>query len=778
MTPRRWTRLAAATSLLAVGLVGALAIWRYSTGFSELPAPREPERVSAFSHDDFVGAERCASCHVSEYAVWKRSTHGRAGGTPSTETVIARFGGQAIVFANGRVIPRVRAGVYEFVVEQRGDPTRTFRVDGVVGGGHIYGGGTQGFLTRYQDGTLRFLPFEWSRQSDTWFCNTNSRSGRGWAPITRATRIEDCGDWPPVRVLGDNARFANCQSCHASQVTLVLDTIRRGYDTRFTSLTINCESCHGPGRRHVQLATTGAIGTSADVGFAALDALDKDASSGICYQCHAVKDRLRDGFVSGEKLATYYSTKFPLLGDRPLTPDGRVRTFAYQEGQQYSDCYLNGGMTCTSCHDPHSQTYRTVTGERLRDRFDDRQCTSCHTSKADDPQAHTKHRAASLRCTSCHMPARQEPATRATASTGRVVMYARSDHSISIPRPALDSTLGLVSACSACHQAMPVAQQQRHIRTWWGDIKPMPMGVASQLSALAQPSGSESSALWLADTASSASNTFAQFAGVSRFLETQVRPDGGLDAAAGMRLRAMAGSHDVDARAAALAALHLASGSNRGTRRTLASALRAEGDHDLAVRSRWALALGYMGDQFAAKGDLAAALTAYGRALDVRPSSAALLMSRANAQRDAGDVRGAITSYQSSLAIDRSNSLAWVNFGIALATAGDSAAAVTALTNATTLDPSEPLAWFNLGNIAFVRSDLARASEMYRKATDADPGLALAHFQLARIDILQKDLGRGLADLRRGLAFDSSDATARDMANRLERVLRTGTGRP
>ena len=40
------------------------------------------------------------------------------------------------------------------------------------------------------------------------------------------------------------------------------------------------------------------------------------------------------------------------------------------------------------------------------------------------------------------------------------------------------------------------------------------------------------------------------------------------------------------------------------------------------------------------------------------------------------------------------------------------------------------------------------------------------------------DLGRGLADLRRGLAFDSSDATARDMANRLERVLRTGTGRP
>ena len=144
---------------------------------------------------------------------------------------------------------------------------------------------------------------------------------------------------------------------------------------------------------------------------------------------------------------------------------------------------------------------------------------------------------------------------------------------------------------------------------------------------------------------------------------------GGLDAAADMRLHALARSHDVDVRAAALAALHLASGSERGTRRMLASALRAEGDHDLAVRSRWAIALGYMGDRFAATGDPAAALTAYDRALDVRPSSPALLMSRANAQRDAGDLTGAIASYQSSLAIDRSNSLAWVNFGIALATA-------------------------------------------------------------------------------------------------------------
>jgi tetratricopeptide (TPR) repeat protein len=773
--PGRRVGIAAAVVTTVALLV--FAAWSSFRRPIQLPAPREAAQASTLSPGDFVGAERCAQCHVAEYDVWAASTHGRAGGAPSSRTVVAPFGRGAIVFANARVTPRVRAGAYEFVVERAGDPTRVIRVVGVLGAARIYGGGTQGFLTREDDGTIRFLPFEWSRQAASWFCNTNSRSGNGWTPITPTMRIEECADWPPARVIGDHQRFTNCQSCHASQATLVLDTVTRRYETHFTSLAINCESCHGPGRRHVELATSGAIQTSADIGMAALDTRDKDGSSGVCYQCHALKDRLRDGFVSGEQLSAYYSTKFPLLGDRSLTPDGRVRTFAYQEGQQYSDCYLNGGMACTSCHDPHTQTYRTVTGETLRDRFDDRQCTSCHLSKAADPPAHTKHASASVRCTSCHMPERQEPATRAVSSHARVVMYARSDHTISIPRPAVDSALGLVSACSACHAAMSLTQQERQIRAWWGEIKPMPPVVAAQVAAEAHASTVDASAVFLADTASSTRNTFAQFAGVSRFLETQARPDAGLEPAIQQRLRAMAASTDVDVRAAALAALHLAAGSERGTRRALAAALRAEGDHDLALRSRWALALGYMGDRYVATGDLGSALIAYGRALDVRPSHAALLMSRANAQRDGGDLTGAIASYQSSLAIDQSNSLAWVNFGIALSAAGDTAAAITAFMNATTVDPSEPLGWFNLGNIAFVRGSLARADSLYQRAAVLNPSIAQAQFQLARVRLMSKDYRSALSYLRRGLAFDSSDAAARqaaaDLAHRLERFAPT-----
>jgi tetratricopeptide (TPR) repeat protein len=773
----RWKRVGATAGFVVVALVASLTLWTYFAAPIVFPAPRV-DNTQAVTHADFVGAERCASCHTAEYSVWKRSTHGRAGGPASADQVIASFNKEVIRFADARVIPRIRGGVYEFVVLQRDEPPRTFRIDGVIGGGHIHGGGTQGFVTKLDDGTMRFLPFEWSRQGRTWFCNTNSRAGRGWTPITPATRLAECGDWPPVRVLGDVPRYANCQSCHASQASVSLDTVTHTYKTQVSSLDINCESCHGPGRRHVELAERGAVPNTSDVGFASppLAALDKDASSRMCYQCHAVKDQLRDGFLSGDSLHNYYSTKFPLLGDRPLFPDGRVRTFAYQEGQQYSDCYLNGGVTCVSCHDPHSQGYRTVSGEPLSGRFDDKQCTSCHASKADEPSKHTHH-LSPIACTSCHMPLRQEPDTRTANSryaNAAVVQYKRSDHTISIPRPALDASLGLVSACAECHATMSTAQQERQIHEWWGDVKPIAPVVAAQLRLATGQSESTAADMLLGETGVNDAHAFARFAGVARFLETYVKADAGADQRVGRRLEQLARSPDDDIRAVALAALHLANGGDRATRRTLARALRAAGSRGASLRSRWALALGFMGDRYAADGNLADAVAAYQRALEVRPTSARLFLSLANAQRDAGDLHAAIASYRQSTALDAGAPIAWVNFGIALAAAGDTAGAISALNRAATLDPSEPLTWFNLGNIMLVRGDLPSAAAMYGKTAALDPSIALAHFQLARVDLLMKDYQAALADLRRGLAFDSSDVSARQMAAELRRLV---TGR-
>src|SRR5213593_757559 len=92
--------------LIAGVVIGRVA---YNRAGSHLvfPAPGPPEADTAVSQADFVGAEACASCHASEYAAWKRSTHGVAGGPPSPERVKGPFDGRPLRFRDAVVTPSV-----------------------------------------------------------------------------------------------------------------------------------------------------------------------------------------------------------------------------------------------------------------------------------------------------------------------------------------------------------------------------------------------------------------------------------------------------------------------------------------------------------------------------------------------------------------------------------------------------------------------------------------------------------------------------------------------
>ena len=292
-------------------------------------------------------------------------------------------------------------------------------------------------------------------------------------------KLTDCGDWPPVRILGTDDRFANCQSCHGSQIEVRYEQDDGQYRTSWTGLDINCESCHGPAADHVAAARAGFA--DGDVRLTSLSTIDKDASVLVCLQCHALKRRLEPGYLPGRDLETHFSLKAPLVGDRPYTPDGRVRTFAYQQTHYYSSCYYAGSMTCVDCHAPHGQGYRDQNGTPLQSPFDDGQCTGCHASKTAD--AHTFHAPESdgARCVSCHMPYLQQPVL------GDDVTYGRSDHSISIPRPELDEEYGLTGACAQCHQDRPAAELQQEIVGLWGSVKPLPAVVQALREAELDP---------------------------------------------------------------------------------------------------------------------------------------------------------------------------------------------------------------------------------------------------------------------------------------------------
>src|SRR5205085_8570006 len=96
MKRRGGKRIGAIASLVIVVILAAVAVARYFAGPVAFPAPRQLEPATPVSHADFVGADRCASCHVAEYAGWKGSTHGRAGGVPAPDLVLASFTGKEI----------------------------------------------------------------------------------------------------------------------------------------------------------------------------------------------------------------------------------------------------------------------------------------------------------------------------------------------------------------------------------------------------------------------------------------------------------------------------------------------------------------------------------------------------------------------------------------------------------------------------------------------------------------------------------------------------------
>jgi tetratricopeptide (TPR) repeat protein len=749
-----------------------------------LPAPKDSSVPRATSVADFAGSERCASCHATQYAAWRGSTHGKAGGAPGDVRVIAPFNGTPIRFRDAAVIPAAAGRSYTFTVRQQGRPDRTFRVDGVVGGGHMEGGGTQGFVSKFPDGTWRFLPFDWSRQDATWFCNTGSRAGHGWVRITPDLALADCGDWPPQRILGDEPRFANCQGCHGSQIDVRLDTVAKHWDTQVASLSINCESCHGPAKRHVDLMTVAAARSggavrqvnvagsaqgTGDIGLRPLATLGKDQSLEVCFQCHALKSQIAKHYLPGPSPATFYALRLAQLGDAALLPDGRTRTFAYQEGHLSSPCYFKGGMTCTSCHDPHSQGYRDVYGAPLVGRFDDRQCTSCHASKAENPAAHTKHLPASAgsRCTICHMPYLQQQ------EVGSAIRYTRSDHTISIPRPAFDSSQGLTGACKGCHADRSVAALDAQVKTWYGTLAPQDPAIVGVAQAANARDRGEAARLLLAPTSR---HTSAVFAGLAKFVERWIEPDmPGLETDVSTRLRALATHADPDVRATALAALHFARGRDRDTRRFLSVALGSLSPTDDAkVRGRWSLVLGFLADSLLAHGNPAAAVTTYRKALEITPRAPALYLNLGLAQVQAGDAAGAVESYRRSLALDGAQPLVLVNLGIALESRGDAGGAEQAYRRATALDPNESLAWFNLGNVYLKRNDAAAAIPLYERATSLDPSLAPGFFYLADAYARTGDLRRALDAVRRGIEFDPRNAEARSVEERLKGAVGDG----
>jgi len=314
------------------------------------------------SSNGYVGNQVCAACHSAIFNSYAKTPMAHASGTAVENFIPADF-----VHKKSGVHYRIYAdeGKVWLSFERPNDP-------GVRGKRELLyyiGSGRRGRSYLFAvDGFLFESPVNWYTDRQVW----------DMAPAYgNASEI-------PMNL----PAFTSCLHCHVSGMQPPVQGTENRYPVPLFSYSgVTCERCHGPGAAHTK---GGSI-----VNPAKLDATRRDA---VCMQCHlegkaAIERPGRHiyDFQPGQQLSDYI--RYFVFADQQTHGLGAVSQF---EELAQSVCKKKSGesMSCTSCHDPHSEPSAAERVSYYRQK-----CLACHGGKLG-----TTHHADQPDCTSCHMP--------------------------------------------------------------------------------------------------------------------------------------------------------------------------------------------------------------------------------------------------------------------------------------------------------------------------------------------------------------------------------------
>lgn len=164
--------------------------------------------------------------------------------------------------------------------------------------------------------------------------------------------------------------------------------------------------------------------------------------------------------------------------------------------------------------------------------------------------------------------------------------------------------------------------------------------------------------------------------------------------------------------------------------------------------------LGYAAHQ---RGDLAAAVPLYERALRSNPQFADAYTNLATALYQKGELTAAIANFEKALTLAPDDGVTLSNLGLALDKAGRPNEAIERYAAAINLTRS-PYAALNLGNLLIARGDMAGAERAFRLATTVLPRMVQAWERLGFLYLQTADAVRAEAAFRQALAVDSQVA--------------------
>jgi len=382
--------------------------------------------LTSIHKDGYVGDSQCVSCHKKAFETWKGSDHDLAMQEATEETVLGNFNDVNLTLDGiAYFFTKVDSNFIVYVTEIDGSENEylisyTFGVNPL-----------QQYLIDFDNGKKQVLRVTWDVLKKQWY---HQYSGDEFDPHDWMHWTQSSQNWNTM-----------CAECHSTnlQKNYIIDEDR--FNTTYSLINVNCESCHGPAEKHLNWANS--IQDSTHIDKFILKGKSQFSQMNMCAPCHSRRTKLTQNYVPG----THFEDQYLLqnLSEEFYHGDGQIDSEDYVYGSFLQSKMYHNDVTCTDCHDPHSLKLKEV-GNNL--------CMQCHEPKYNQPSHHFHSTdSQGAQCINCHM----------TGVTYMGVDY-RRDHSFRVPRPDQSVTYGTPNACNTCHTEKSNKWAANKVVEWYG----------------------------------------------------------------------------------------------------------------------------------------------------------------------------------------------------------------------------------------------------------------------------------------------------------------------
>jgi len=363
----------------------------------------------------YVGSEACKSCHANEHLEWTGSHHYMAMLPANDTTVEGNFNNVSLT-ADG-VTSRFFKKEGKFIINTQGEDGANHDYEVIYTFGFTP---LQQYLVKFPDGKMQVPRVSWDTIQKKWFHQYAGANipAHDWLHWTGNAQ-----NWNTM-----------CASCHSTNLQKGYDLKSDNYHTTFSEINVSCESCHGPGSRHVEYIQ-GSSYSSGNKTNGSLLALGKNAGQNevlnTCVLCHSRKTDISGTLILSAELLDNYIPQTPTA--EFFFADGQMDAEVYNYTSFLESKMFRRGIKCTDCHNPHSGKL-LASGNNL--------CAKCHAPEKFDVPSHTFHQQGTTasECKSCHMYSKEYMGNDL-----------RHDHSFRVPRPDLSAKYGTPNTCNSCH---------------------------------------------------------------------------------------------------------------------------------------------------------------------------------------------------------------------------------------------------------------------------------------------------------------------------------------